>query len=167
MLSVQCIYRYIIQLCASTLLHFTRPVNVASSSSGNMILHKCQLTLSYISMYIVNLLKAYNAVLLLGKLLALKEWHMFIGWALNSLNVCVLKESESNYIVAQIASLLTLTLADSGVFHFQVHRTAHETISDVNKLINNFSGVFPNVTIGKWSSFSSQVSAWVLIINNQ
>lgn len=57
-------------------------------------------------------------------------------------------DSKSNYMLAQIASLLTLTLADSGVFHFQVHRTAHETISDVNKLINNFSGVIPNATIG-------------------
>lgn len=59
-------------------------------------------------------------------------------------------------MLAQIASLLTLTLADSGVFHFQLHRTAHETISEVNKLINNFSGVIPNVTIGKSNSFGSR-----------
>lgn len=65
--------------------------------------------------------------------------------------------SEDSDVIERVVSLLALTLADSGVLHIQVHRTAQEVVSTVNKLIDTFSAILPNSTADAFRNHSRQL----------
>jgi hypothetical protein len=58
---------------------------------------------------------------------------------------------DASSVICQLAGLVSVTLADSGVLPLQLNRTVHDLTSNVNKLIKAYALLMPNATIGKFT----------------